>query len=306
MPALRLQPDFEDALRRLPGIRAASVVTNGSAEPIEIHVLASLDKAPKQMVRDIQSLAMAQFDLEVDHRIISIVQFADEDIAAGGLPADSDATEDLNDRDDLAPAIPLSVATTPPLTAVPDLPVDDLAPPMSRTVAGSVVHTATAGANARILAWPDFAPTDSQPESLEATDNDDGLHAQRSPDGLRPQVRSFSVRISADQADAEVELIADGSTFVGRSDGSSTHSHRPRLIAEAALNALAELLGHRASIESVVLTPQGQRIVALCVVSVLDPRVGEVAYSGSALVRSDDGDAVVRAVLDALNRRLSG
>jgi len=301
VPALRLQPDFEDALRRLPGIRAASVVTNGSAEPIEIHVLASLDKAPKQMVRDIQSLAMAQFDC-----IISIVQFADEDIAAGGLPADSDATEDLNDRDDLAPAIPLSVATTPPLTAVPDLPVDDLAPPMSRTVAGSVVHTATAGANARILAWPDFAPTDSQPESLEATDNDDGLHAQRSPDGLRPQVRSFSVRISADQADAEVELIADGSTFVGRSDGSSTHSHRPRLIAEAALNALAELLGHRASIESVVLTPQGQRIVALCVVSVLDPRVGEVAYSGSALVRSDDGDAVVRAVLDALNRRLSG
>jgi hypothetical protein len=36
------------------------------------------------------------------------------------------------------------------------------------------------------------------------------------------------------------------------------------------------------------------------------PRVGELVLTGSALVRNDEADAVARAVLDALNRRLAG
>ena len=59
MPALRLLPDLEDALRSLPGVQAVSVVTSGSGEPTEVHVLAAPGKAAKQVVRDVQSLAMA-------------------------------------------------------------------------------------------------------------------------------------------------------------------------------------------------------------------------------------------------------
>jgi len=59
MTALRLLPELEDALRQIPGVRAASVVTGPDAQPTEIHVLADRAKPAKQVVRDIQSLAMA-------------------------------------------------------------------------------------------------------------------------------------------------------------------------------------------------------------------------------------------------------
>ena len=72
---LRLLPELEATLGRLPGVQAVRVVTGPDARPTEVHVLSSREKTPKQLVRDIQSVAMAQFDLEVDHRIVSIVQF---------------------------------------------------------------------------------------------------------------------------------------------------------------------------------------------------------------------------------------
>src|SRR5204862_2662202 len=86
MAALRLLPDLEEALRQIPGIKAASVVTGPDAMPTEVHVLATTDKSPKQVVRDVQSLAMARYDLDIDHRIVSVVQF-DE-------PGDSDSHDD--------------------------------------------------------------------------------------------------------------------------------------------------------------------------------------------------------------------
>ena len=83
MTALRLLPELEDALRQIPGVRAASVVTGPDAQPTEIHVLADRMKPAKQVVRDIQSLAMARYDLDIDHRIVSVVQIDDGD----GVPA---------------------------------------------------------------------------------------------------------------------------------------------------------------------------------------------------------------------------
>ncbi|HVE64122.1 MAG TPA: hypothetical protein VNB94_10000 [Mycobacteriales bacterium] len=76
---LRLLPDLEATIGRLPGVQAARVVTDGAAAPTEIHVLSDRGKSPKALVRDIQSVAMAQFDLELDHRIVSIVQFDDDE-----------------------------------------------------------------------------------------------------------------------------------------------------------------------------------------------------------------------------------
>jgi hypothetical protein len=78
---LRLLPELEASLGRLPGVQAVRVVTGPTAQPTEVHVLASRDKTPKQLVRDIQSVAMAQFDLELDHRIVSVVQFDEADSA---------------------------------------------------------------------------------------------------------------------------------------------------------------------------------------------------------------------------------
>ena len=70
--------ELEDGLKKIPGVSGIKVV--GDDQPTEIHVVASHDRAPKQLVRDIQSLAAAGFGLAIDHRIVSIVQL--EDVAA--------------------------------------------------------------------------------------------------------------------------------------------------------------------------------------------------------------------------------
>jgi hypothetical protein len=67
---------FERDLRRIPGIKAARVV--GTDAPLEIHVLTSTDKSAKQVVRDVQSLAAAAYNLSIDHRIVSVVQTEEE------------------------------------------------------------------------------------------------------------------------------------------------------------------------------------------------------------------------------------
>jgi hypothetical protein len=80
MPTLRLLPEFEDSLRQIPGIKAASVVTGPDSVPTEVHVLAAPGKAAKQVVRDVQSLALARFDIDIDHRIVSVVQIGDDPV----------------------------------------------------------------------------------------------------------------------------------------------------------------------------------------------------------------------------------
>lgn len=85
MPTLRLLPELEDSLRQIPGVKAASVVTGPDAVPTEVHVLAAPGKAAKQVVRDVQSLALARYDIDIDHRIVSVVQIGDDEPTAGAV-----------------------------------------------------------------------------------------------------------------------------------------------------------------------------------------------------------------------------
>jgi hypothetical protein len=108
MTALRLLPEFEAALRAVPGIREASVRTGPDAHPIEVHVVAGDLKPAKQVVRDVQSVAMAQFDLDIDHRIVSVVQIPGDSVEVGDS---SDVREDAGDEALPRPAL-TSIVTT--------------------------------------------------------------------------------------------------------------------------------------------------------------------------------------------------
>ncbi len=221
MPTLRLLPEFEESLRQVPGIRAASVVTGPDSFPTEIHIVASRSKNAKQIVRDVQSLALALHGLDIDHRIVSVVQFDDAEVA---VPA---------------------VVTLP----------------------------------------------DSHSSSEVAA---------------RPVIASVSIRTAGSEADASVVVSAGDESHEGRSIGPSSLSHRHTLVARATLDAVGELLGLPAEIEFATVSTMGMRRMAACIIQVAVPRVGELVLTGSALVRSDEADAVARAVLDALNRRLTG
>lgn len=64
-------------LTQLPGIFAAGIRMEDE-QIVEIHILASTDRNAKQITRDVQSALFAAYNIEVDHRIISIAQLPDD------------------------------------------------------------------------------------------------------------------------------------------------------------------------------------------------------------------------------------
>jgi hypothetical protein len=62
----------EELLTSLPGIISARIMADAAGAVSEIHVLTSLDVAPKQTVRNIESALIAHLGMRVDHRKISV------------------------------------------------------------------------------------------------------------------------------------------------------------------------------------------------------------------------------------------
>ena len=101
--------------------------------------------------------------------------------------------------------------------------------------------------------------------------------------------------------------LARGSRqFIGTVDGPSSTSAVHRVVAAATLKALADVLGpdHRVDVEAVTVTPMGDGQVA--VVQVLWATAeGSERLTGASEVREDARQAIIRATLDAVNRRLA-
>jgi hypothetical protein len=72
-------PDVERALCRIPHITRAHVVPDERDAVLELHIVATPGKHPKQVVRDVQSLARAAFGVDVDRNVVSVVQVEDEE-----------------------------------------------------------------------------------------------------------------------------------------------------------------------------------------------------------------------------------
>jgi hypothetical protein len=317
MPALRLRPDLEEALSRIQGVTAASVITLADGQPTEIHVLASPARHAKQIVRDVQSLAMAQYGIDLDHRIVSVVQLDDAVVAAAVAPSDP---IDLTQAASPEPQEPVSVraesveASVAPAGAAYALDeaeeIIDLRDrePVALSVVGSErLQAAPTGGNATMNGTAETSGRHAATARVMLLP--DALAAEAAADdepAPRPAIASIMVRTSNGESEATVAVGAGGHMFEGQVVGPAGSTHRPRLVAQATLAAVTDLLGQAAEIESAQLIAAGARNVAVTVLTVQTPRIGEQVMSGSAVVRGDEADAVARSVLDALNRRISG
>lgn len=74
---------LEEVLCQVPTVDAVRIVGHGS-DVEEVHVVASASKPAKQVVRDIQSLALASHGVTLDRRVISVVQLSDGTHLGGG------------------------------------------------------------------------------------------------------------------------------------------------------------------------------------------------------------------------------
>ena len=197
--------ELEEAAARLPSVSAVRI-TERDGEIDEVHVLAAPDRAARQVVRDVQTLALARFGVTIDRAAISVVSIGPDRIAAG----------------------------------------------------------------------------DDRPAIM-------GVH--EIPEGPRTTV-AVTLRWHAEE-------------YVGTATGPAAQSARLRLVGEAAIRAVEDLLGDAAlALDSIGAVPMGMRTVMIAVVVSTGDRGEEIAV-GSALSDGDDSEAAVRAVLDALNRRIS-
>jgi hypothetical protein len=197
--------ELEETLCRLPAVDAVRIVHDRDRIS-EVHVLASPAKPAKQVVRDVQSLAMARFGVGIDRRAVSVVQLGEE---------------------------------------------------------------------------------------------------KRRGEADRPIITSIKEYPEGPSTTVTVTLTWNSEQFSGSADGPAASSARLRIIGEATLRALEEVLGGGPplALDSVASTSVGVRPVIIAQVVSMRGVDEEVAV-GSALVRGDEAEAVVRAVLDALNRRI--
>lgn len=119
----------------------------------------------------------------------------------------------------------------------------------------------------------------------------------------RPVLRSVDVELG-DHVAVSVVLEAEGQEHHGRAEGSADRALRPRVVGEATLRALESVTGS-AHFELTAVGTSAMDGVTIALVQVAEPGRPDV-YVGSALIRQGDTVlATARAVLDALNRRLT-
>lgn len=125
------------------------------------------------------------------------------------------------------------------------------------------------------------------------------------PRSARPSIDSTDVLTTGLEATVSVVLSSSRRTSTGDSRSAATRSGIHRALAQAALAALEGLATEqlRFMLDHVVVARMGEEDTVLVSLTMLTSR-GAEHLTGAAVVRADDGSAVVRATLDAVNRRM--
>lgn len=172
-----------------------------------------------------------------------------------------------------------------------------------------------------------FHPSSSEPRAASSEHRSSAVVAEpaprRPPDPPRParpappQRTVTAARFVLERAtfssaglgaSVSVTLRLGGTTYVGTVEAAATAPATARAVATATLRAVEQGLadvpgGVRADVDRVEVSGTAPDRVALVVVSLLTTR-GVERHAGAALVAEDSRQAVIRATLSAVNRRL--
>lgn len=88
--------NFEELINKINGVISTKIIHEDN-EIQELHIMANTLRAPKQIVRDIESILLTSFDYRIDRKIISIAQIETDEcdpikrIKFGGISLDVQA-----------------------------------------------------------------------------------------------------------------------------------------------------------------------------------------------------------------------
>lgn len=121
----------------------------------------------------------------------------------------------------------------------------------------------------------------------------------------RPAIVSIEEHEDGEEIRIRIALTWQDAQYVGEASGSSEWTYRPRLVGEATLRAVEAVTNGSVnlSLAAIATTPLGDAQVAMAQVAM---EGADEPLVGSALLgHNDEAGATVKAVLDAINRRLS-
>jgi len=195
----------EELVNEIQGVVSARAILDDNGTIVELHVLSNETRNPRQIVRDIETALLVKMGLNIDHKKISVVQFADR-------------------------------------------------------------------------------------EDTEVK---------------RVTLRSIGYKLNRGLAEVSVSLSLGDIKSEITVSGPNTLQNQIRLVANATISSLRELLGDAIDfvVEDVASLHFARREAVLVGVSMLSTG-GEETFIGAAFNRGDIKEAVVRASLDAVNRRL--
>ena len=267
-------------------VRSSRIITDETGAISEIHVVASSDRSPKMIARDVETALKAELGLEIDYRKIGVVMMdpvgrGDEEEKENPLEGEPLSADDLVDErfievePEAAPEeIPEPFVDRRRVPEPPPEPVPlSLRAPLSEIPADGE------------------DPDDAEPglEFLE--------------DSVRIEFRGLNLSLEEESIKAEVRLTSNGLEVIGCVEECCGNRPVIETVAGAAVKALVELLDenfHLCLSEVRELEITGRKAL-VAVVDMIRGRDSS-SYSGCAFVGRDSGEAAVMAVLDAVNR----
>ena len=72
--------NIENGLEMIDSVVSCKIVTNGSDQIHEIHIVSDDTRGAKQVARDVQSVLVANYNIPIDYKKISIAQISDKSL----------------------------------------------------------------------------------------------------------------------------------------------------------------------------------------------------------------------------------
>ncbi len=285
----------EELIKRLRDVQSCKITTDQHGNFSEIHVVASGDRPPKMIARDVESCLKAKMSMDVDYRKIGVVMI---DRLDGEKREEGEWTEEEDEV--LESPEEQDVEKTPPPDKSAAGETDEFKDSMDRIIDERMGEDVWESERKR-----------SRDEGTELTGG--GEEACRSEkeapqlefleEDVRVRFVSLELGVEEDTIRAEVVLRKGSVEWVGRREDVRTSQPPFRLVAEATLNAAMELLDEKFKLclsDMREVEISGQRAL-MGIVDVIRGR-SVTQLIGCVLFGREPSEAAVLAVLDALNR----
>ena len=290
---MELDPNERDAwvsdaqrwICQIKGVLQCKIDIDTAGEITGVHVVAGMDREPRHVVRDVESLLKARLQMDVFYKKIGVVQVMDNS------SADPAQAEILASGGPVAgiPG-PSGVTFHPSGSAAADDSRDPVIGP--GPVAAEELHFGS-GSLAR------YGPSPTLAAPIPAVLVAEGLTSRVVCSGVSVMASDMIVR-------AEVQLRSGDFEAQGTREGPNHAGSDLQLVGRAALAALAELLVDPVllHLNEIRIADLGGQSIVMTAVDLVEGRISDTLF-GTCSTRHNLQQAVVHAVLDALNRRLS-